>query len=72
MWQSDEIIFFPNCIIPLSFRLIFHVSSTTPTLEHVLVPETLLKKRKAQDKATAEKQVAAVAARKVCIFFQFF
>ncbi|KAG0072828.1 60S ribosomal protein L7 [Podila epicladia] len=39
-------------------------SSTTPTLEHVLVPETLLKKRKTQDKAAAEKRVADAAARK--------
>ncbi|KAG0056155.1 hypothetical protein BGZ83_006250, partial [Gryganskiella cystojenkinii] len=39
-------------------------SNTTPTLEHVLVPETLLKKRKTQDKAAAEKRVADAAARK--------
>ncbi|KAF9964006.1 60S ribosomal protein L7 [Modicella reniformis] len=37
---------------------------TTPTLEHVLVPETLLKKRKTQEKAAAEKRVADTAARK--------
>ncbi|KAI8605386.1 60S ribosomal protein L7 [Dissophora ornata] len=37
---------------------------TTPTLEHVLVPETLLKKRKTQDKAAAEKRTADAAARK--------
>jgi large subunit ribosomal protein L7e len=41
------------------------VNSTTPTIDHVLVPETLLKKRKTQDKAAAEKRVADAAARKV-------
>ncbi|KAG0327409.1 60S ribosomal protein L7 [Podila humilis] len=40
------------------------MTTTTPTLDHVLVPETLLKKRKTQDKAAAEKQVADAAARK--------
>ena len=61
MWQSDEINFFPN--VSTSFRSI----STTPTLSHVLVPETLLKKRKTHDKAAAAKRVADVAARKVII-----
>ncbi|KFH64648.1 60S ribosomal protein L7 [Podila verticillata NRRL 6337] len=42
----------------------FDFPCTTPTLEHVLVPETLLKKRKTQDKAAAEKRVADAAARK--------
>jgi len=50
-----------------SLSLFFHFCSTTPTLEHVLVPETLLKKRKTQDKAAAEKRVADAAARKVRI-----
>ncbi|KAF9996306.1 60S ribosomal protein L7, partial [Entomortierella chlamydospora] len=49
-----------SCLFCFSFLL----NSTTPTLEHVLVPETLLKKRKTQDKAAAEKRVAEAAARK--------
>ncbi|KAF9356396.1 60S ribosomal protein L7, partial [Mortierella sp. NVP85] len=37
---------------------------TTATLEHVLVPETLLKKRKTQEKAVAAKRATDAAARK--------
>jgi len=36
------------------------------TTQHIEVPETLLKKRKANDKAREERLAAATAARKVC------
>ncbi|KAK3815243.1 MAG: ribosomal protein L30, ferredoxin-like fold domain-containing protein [Benniella sp.] len=40
------------------------MTTTTATLEHVLVPETLLKKRKTQEKAAEAKRTADAAARK--------
>ncbi|KAG0242545.1 60S ribosomal protein L7 [Actinomortierella wolfii] len=46
------------------FSAVTIFSTTTPSLEQVLVPETLLKKRKTQEKAAAEKRAADAAARK--------
>ena len=40
--------------------------STTPTAEQILVPETLLKKRKASEKTAEERKAAAVERKKVC------
>jgi len=40
------------------------VSTTVPTAEQILVPETLLKKRKTQDKLRAEKIASDIEARK--------
>merc|ERR1712230_241550 len=39
-------------------------ASTVPTVQDVQVPETLLKKRKAQDKSVADKRTALLEARK--------
>merc|ERR1719198_469322 len=39
-------------------------SSTTPSKQDVLVPETLLKKRKSTEKSREEKKAAALDARK--------
>ncbi|KAL1912492.1 60S ribosomal protein L7 [Sporothrix stenoceras] len=39
----------------LDYVLIFPDNSSVPTHDHVLVPETLLKKRKSQEKARAER-----------------
>ncbi|KAI5848067.1 ribosomal protein L30, ferredoxin-like fold domain-containing protein [Tricharina praecox] len=41
------------------------MSSTTPTTEQVLVPETLLKKRKTSEKTIEERKAAAVERKKV-------
>jgi len=39
---------------------------SVPTQNDILVPETLLKKRKSQEKARAERQAAVDAQKKVC------
>lgn len=41
--------------------------STVPTHDHVLVPETLLKKRKSQEKARAEKAASIEKVKKVSL-----
>lgn len=41
--------------------------STVPTNDQILVPETLLKKRKSQEKARAERTEATNKKRAVCI-----
>ncbi|OZJ07030.1 60S ribosomal protein L7 [Bifiguratus adelaidae] len=45
--------------------IVFFNRSTVPTAEQVLVPETLLKKRKTQEKAHAEKATALAEKRKL-------
>ncbi len=42
--------------------------STVPTNDHVMVPETLLKKRKSQEKARAER-TSAIEKKKAVSFF---
>ncbi|RUP49608.1 hypothetical protein BC936DRAFT_142057 [Jimgerdemannia flammicorona] len=44
-----------------------HSDVTVPTAEQVLVPETLLKKRKNQEKTAAARAAADAEKRKVCI-----
>lgn len=44
------------------------VRSTVPTNDQILVPETLLKKRKSQEKARAEKSAEADKKKKVSGF----
>ena len=42
------------------------MTSTVPTKEQVLIPESLLKKRKTQEKTQAEREQAAAEKKKVC------
>lgn len=42
-------------------------SSSVPTKDQVLVPETLLKKRKSQEKARAERTAAIEKKKAVCL-----
>lgn len=44
-----------------------HAHSSVPTNDHVMVPETLLKKRKSQEKARAERTAAAEKKKAVSI-----
>lgn len=46
-------------------RRLIQCHSTVPTKDQVLVPETLLKKRKSQEKARAEKQAEIENKKKV-------
>jgi len=47
-------------------------NTTVPAASQIEVPETLLKKRKATDKAREERLAAALAARKVSILVFLF
>lgn len=49
----------------LDYVLIGHDSRSVPTHDHILVPETLLKKRKSQEKARAEKSAEIEKKKKV-------
>lgn len=42
------------------------INRTVPTQDQILVPETLLKKRKANEKTTEERASEAAARKKVC------
>ena len=46
-------------------RLYSHLHSSIPTKDQVLVPETLLKKRKSQEAARAERRAEAEQKKKV-------
>jgi hypothetical protein len=53
-----------NCISPYH-RLFLTSNSSVPTQNQVLVPETLLKKRKSQEAARAERRAEAENIKKV-------
>lgn len=44
------------------------VNRSVPTKEQILVPETLLKKRKANEKSAEDRATAAETRKKVCSF----
>jgi hypothetical protein len=55
-----------------SRMLSFTNNSTVPTAEQVLVPETLLKKRKSNEKAAAEAAAKKVELKKVNVLNSFY
>lgn len=52
-------------VIP-SPQLPTDINSTVPTKDQVLIPESLLKKRKTQEKTQAERDQALAEKKKVC------
>ena len=56
----------------LDCELICPPYRTVPTHDDILVPETLLKKRKSQEKAVAERQAAIDAKKKVSLATRLF
>lgn len=60
------------CLVSASLSSIVSAESDSIILQQIEVPETLLKKRKATDKAREERLAAALTARKVSISQLYF
>lgn len=66
-FRAEETLFILDAIIALceTDSCLLCSYRTTPTAEQILVPETLLKKRKAAEKTAEDRKAAAVERKKV-------